>query len=128
MAFKGGRDPFPPPPVLTYGLKESKAAMTIQAKRERCAIIIQAAWRGFVCRSSYLKKRDKLIMIQIWTRMLIAGVCNDADDVHTCGISKSFFGDINDLVAHKIKCKNINSTSDEAPVISQRANLPNRPC
>ena len=55
----------------------------------------------------------------------------DEPDVHLCGKCKSSFGDINDFVAHKKKCKKIakkspdkdfNLATDEAAVISLLAN------
>ena len=36
------------------------------------SITIQAAWKGYTCRASYLEKRRSVILIQSWTRMWIA--------------------------------------------------------
>ena len=55
---------------------------------------------------------------------------DDEPDLHLCGKCKSSFGDINDFVAHKKKCKKIpkkpdkdfNLATDEAAVISLLAN------
>ena len=43
-----------------------------KALKWMAAITIQASWKGFACRASYLTKRRSVILIQSWTRMWIA--------------------------------------------------------
>jgi IQ calmodulin-binding motif len=57
---------------ITKKAKEEKAAMTLEAQRQRAAITIQCAWRGFVTYADYMFAVADVVLVQKMVRGLLA--------------------------------------------------------